>query len=286
MMRPRFLARTWGLALACQEEMVFSGYTGYERFIKTGGAGLRARHRWRPGPAAPPDMVMSRHFLSPAGGFREQQRFIAWARELVRLPAPGEGALDYLLPEAQWRELLARAPDPESWLMALSQATGVYFFPSREFVRRLLRYLQWLGVKRVMEAGAGRGYLSAVLAGLCAARGIAFLAVDRGQGEFASGLPVHPTVQRGDVFTSIQDFRPQVVIFAWPPPGQSLAAICQAPFLHYLIVIGESGTGVTGAREDWEQLPHKVSAALSRGGWGRTGGDYHAVTVFYGAAAR
>jgi hypothetical protein len=245
---------------AGQEEIVFSEDTGYENFM------VRPR------------------FLNPGSSFREQQRFVAWARELVRLPAPGEGALDYLLAEADWRELLARAPDPESWLMALSQATGVYFFPSRESLRRLLRYLHLLGVDRVMEAGAGRGYLSAGLARLCAARGVAFLAVDRGQGEFASGLPVHPAVQRDDVFTAIQDFRPQVVLYAWPPPGQSLAAICQAPFLHYLIVIGERGTGVTGAREDWEQLPHKLSAALSRGGWGRTGGDRHAVTIFYGAA--
>jgi hypothetical protein len=227
---------------------------------------------------------MMERFLSPGSGFRDQQRFVAWARELVRLPAPGEGDLDYLLPAARWRELLAQAPDPAAWLMALSQATGVYFFPSREWAIRLLRYLQLLRVDRIMEAGAGRGYLSAALAPQCAARGMAWLAVDRGQGEFASGLPVHPAVQRDDVFTAIRAFQPQVVIYAWPPPGQSLAAICQAPFLHYLILIGEGGTGVTGAREDWEQLPHKISAVLSRGGWGRTGASRRAVTIFYGGA--
>ena len=62
--------------------------------------------------------------------------------------------------------------------MALSQATGVYFFPSREWVQTLMRYLKLLGVTRLLEAGAGRGYLTAALAPACAALGIRFRAVD------------------------------------------------------------------------------------------------------------
>ena len=219
----------------------------------------------------------------PSGNFREQARFLKFAGELVRLPAPGEGPLDYLLPEARWRELLSQAPDPEAWLMALSQATGVYFFPSREWVARLWRYLQLLRVTRLLEAGAGRGYFTAALAPLCAAGGMAFLAVDRGDGEFAAGLPVYSGVKPGDVSAALRELQPEVVLYAWPPPGQSLAAICQTPFLHYLIEIGEAGTGVTGAREDWERLPHKISGVLSREARGRTGGSQQAVTIFYGA---
>jgi hypothetical protein len=221
--------------------------------------------------------------LQPSENFRRQRQFLDFARSLVRLPAPGEGPLDYLLPEAGWRELLGRAPDPAAWLMAVSGATGVYFFPSREWVLKLWRYLGLLGVKRVLEAGAGRGYLTAALAPLCERVGIAFKAVDRGDGEFVSGLPVHPRVERGEVLATVFEFRPQVVLYAWPPAGQSLAAICQAPFLHYLIVMGEPGTGVTGARQDWETQPHKLSRALSRGARGRTGDRRHAVTIFYGA---
>ena len=130
--------------------------------------------------------------------FREQRQFQEAARSLVRLPAPGEGPLDYLLPEARWQELLGRAPDPAAWLMALSEATGVYFFPSREWVPRFVRYLRLLKVSRLLEAGAGRGYLTAALAPLCAAAGIDFRAVDRGDGEFVSELPVHPRVERGE----------------------------------------------------------------------------------------
>ena len=222
--------------------------------------------------------------MQPAADFRQQQRFRSFARHLVRLPAPGEGPLAYLLPEARWRELLGQVPDPAAWLMALSAATGVYFFPSREWLLRLVRYLRLLKVTRVLEVGAGRGYLTAALAPLCQAAGITFRAVDRGDGEFVSELPVHPRVARGEAVAAALAFQPQVVLYAWPPPGQSVAAICQAPFLHYLILVGEAGGGATGDPGDWEKLPHRVSPALSRYGRGRTGPARHGVTVFYGGA--
>ena len=222
----------------------------------------------------------------PSGlSFREHQAFQQFARDLVRLPAPGEGPLEYLLPEARWRELTARVPDDAAWLMALSRATGVYFFPSREWVAALMRYLHLLRVTRLLEAGAGRGYLTAALAPLCAAAGMAFRALDKGEGEFVSGLPVYPGVEAGDARAAVREFKPQVVLYAWPPPGQSVAAICQTPFLHYLILVGEAGGGATGAQEDWETLPHKWSPALSRYGRGRTGARRHRVTIFYGHGA-
>jgi hypothetical protein len=220
-----------------------------------------------------------------ASTFREYRRFLDEARGLVRLPEPGEGPLDYLLPEARWQELLRRQPDPAAWLMALSQATGVYFFPSREWPRRFLRFLRFLKITRLLEAGAGRGYLTAALAPLCQAAGIAFMAVDKGEGEFQSGLPAHPRMERGDVFEAVRDFRPQAVLYAWPPPGQSIARICQAEFLHYLILVGEAGGGVTGDPADWRILPHRQSPALSRYGRGRTGEERHRVTIFGGGAS-
>jgi len=219
----------------------------------------------------------------PSGlSFREHRTFERLARDLVRLPGPGEGPLEHLLPEARWRELAAGVPDEAAWLMALSQATGIYFFPSREWVPALMRYLKFLGVTRLLEAGAGRGYLAAALTPCCAAAGIRFRAVDQGDGEFVSGLPVYPGVERADALTAAREFRPEVVLYAWPPPGQSVAPLCQTDFLHYLILIGEAGGGATGSREDWETLPHRVSPALSRYGRGRTGALSHRVTVFDG----
>jgi hypothetical protein len=218
----------------------------------------------------------------PSGlSFREHRAFERLAQDLVRLPGPGARPLDHLLPEALWRELTRGVPDEAAWLMALSQATGVYFFPSREWVHTLMRCLKFLGVTRLLEVGAGRGYLAAALTPLCAAAGIRFRAVDTGAGEFVTGLPVYAGVERADALTAAREFRPQVIIYAWPPPGQSVASLCQMDFLYYLMLIGEAGGGATGAREDWETLPHRVSPALSRYGRGRTGTLSHRVTVFY-----
>jgi hypothetical protein len=218
--------------------------------------------------------------------FREHRQFLDRARRLVRLPEAGEGPLDYLVPEARWQEIMQRQADPAGWLMALSQATGVYFFPSREWPPRLLRFLKLLRITRLLEAGAGRGYLSAALAPLCQATGISFRAVDKGEGEFQTGLPVHPRVERGDVFRVIDEFRPQAVLYAWPPPGQSLARICQANFLHYLVLMGEAGGGATGDPRDWQTLRHRESPVLSQYGRGRTGPGRHRVTIFYGGKKR
>ncbi len=214
--------------------------------------------------------------------FREHQRFLEQARSLVHLPEAGAGPLDHLLSEARWQELLRGASDQAAWLVALSQATGVYFFPSREWPPRFLRFLRLLKIKRLLEAGAGRGYLTAALAPLCQGAGLIFRAVDRGDGEFQSGQPVHPRVERGDVFETIRDFRPEAVLYAWPPPGQSLVRICQMDFLHYLIMVGEAGGGATGDPQDWRRLAHRASPSLSRWGRGRTGLERHRATVFYG----
>ena len=218
----------------------------------------------------------------PSPRFQEQRRFKEFARTLVRLPEPGEGPLDYLLPEARWQELYAQIRDPESWFMALSQATGVYFFPSQEWVPRLLKFLKRLGVTQLLEAGAGRGYLSAGLSLLAPGAGLTFKAVDKGDGEFVSELPVYHGVERGDVFEMAGDFKPQAVLYAWPPPGQSIAPLLKIPSLRYLLLIGEEKGGAAGAREDWERLPHKDSRFLRNFSRGRTGPKKHRVTIFCG----
>ena len=181
--------------------------------------------------------------------------------------------------------MLYRQSGPAAWLMAPSQATGVYFFPSREWPLRLLRYLKLLRINRLLEAGAGRDYLIGALAPLGNTSGIIFRVVNKGEGEFQSGLPVNQRVERGNVFQTIQEFRPEVVLCDWPP-GQSFAGICQADFLRYIMVVGEAGGGATGVPQDWQTLRHRESPALSRYGRGRTETEKHRVTVFYGYSRR
>jgi len=226
--------------------------------------------------------MMNPEFLQPSEDFRQQHRFEAWAQALIRLPEAGEGPVDHLLPEADWQLLLKQASDPEDWLAAVSRTTGIYFFPSREWPTRLLRWLKQVRAPRLLEAGAGRGYLTAALEPLAAAAGLAFQAVDRGQGEFVSSLPLHPAVTRGDVFTEIHRFLPDAVLYGWPPPGQLLAPLFACPSLRYLIIAGEPGGGATGAREDWERLSPRKSPYLSPFCRGRTGPACHQVTIFCG----
>jgi hypothetical protein len=216
-----------------------------------------------------------------AAGFAARRRFEAAAQEFIRLPRAGEGPLDHLLPEVVWQELLRETPEAEDWLMALSAATGVYFWPSREWPPRFIRLLRLLKVHRLLEAGAGRGYLSAALAPLARQAGLTFKAVDKGQGEFQTSLPVAEEVEAGDVFAIAPEFQPEAILYAWPPPGQSLAPLFHTGALRHLIVVGEAGGGATGAREDWLVLPHKPSPALSRFGRGRTGPGRHRVTIFW-----
>jgi hypothetical protein len=217
--------------------------------------------------------------------WRELRRFQQEAQTLIRLPQPGADPLDHLLSEQEWQARFPSDQDVELQLMALSQATGVYFFPSKEWVRLFTRFLKKLRVDRVLEAGAGRGYLAAALGPRLDQMGITFRAIDRLEGEFDQGLPPHPIVQPGDVFTEIWQFQPEVVLYAWPPPGQSLAAICRCPHVRYLVVVGEREGGCTGAAEDWQRFRHHFSGLLSRYGRSRTGQRHQAVTIFYGAGS-
>jgi len=219
--------------------------------------------------------------FSPEGTFRERRRFEDWAHRWIRLPGSDEQPDEHLHPEEDWRRCLKEIPDPADWLAALSKVTGVYFFPSREWPQRLVRLLKLLKVNRLLEAGAGRGYLSIALAFRCRAAGLIFKAVDKGEGEFVSGLPVSPVVEKGDVFEVVWAFRPQAILYAWPPPGQSLGSLLHVPSVKYLIVVGEAGGGVTGSPEDWLRLNHKKSPFLTRFGRGRTGERQHQVTIFY-----
>jgi len=222
--------------------------------------------------------------MKKAGGlWREQRRREDWARSLVRLPTPGEAPGAHLLPESRWRELIPLDASGEELAVFLSQTTGVYFFPSREWVRLFCRLVARLDLRRVLEAGAGRGYLAAALAPGLAAAGVAYTAIDTFAGEYNPGLPYHPLVQPGDVFRDLDRHRPDLILYAWPPPGQTLDPVIRHPGVRYVMVLGESGGGCTGDPADWRRFRHHHSRLLSRFGVGRTGRRLQAVTIFYGA---
>lgn len=225
------------------------------------------------------------HWCAAGATWRERRRFQDAARTIIQLPAPGDAPLEHLLTEAAWHRLVPPNDQEEAVLTALSQATGVYFFPSREWVPALSRFLHLLGIQRVLEAGAGRGYLAAALAPLLARQKIAFQAVDNAQGEFESGLPRHPVVKQADALTAVQDFRADLVVYAWPPPGQSIGPLCHSPGVRYVLVIGEHQGGCTGEPADWQRFRHHSAGLLSRYGLGRSGRRRQVTTIFFAAAS-
>jgi hypothetical protein len=222
----------------------------------------------------------------PQATWRQRQRFRETARQLLRLPEPQEDPLAVLLSEAEWHGLLPPGAEAETVLAALSQETGIYFFPTREWVRRFCRLVKLLGATRVLEAGAGRGYAAAALEPALSSLGIGFRAVDSGQGEFESGLPRHPVVQAASAEVAVAIFRPDFILAVWPPPGQSLGPLLASPGVRYLLVMGESQGGCTGDPADWQRYPHRELPTLSRLGWGRSGRQRQAATLFWPPGTR
>lgn len=212
---------------------------------------------------------------------RGWQRLVAAARRLFYLPAAGGGE-EHLLSVAEWNRLAPPAVEA-ALLPALSLATGIYFFPTREWLHRCCRFLELLRSRRVLEAGAGRGYLAAALAPRLAARGIAFLAVEKTAGAYDQGLPHHPVVQPGDALLAVHQWRPDIILYAWPPPGQSIAPLCRPPWVRFVLVLGEPGGGCTGDPRDWQRLAHRTITSLSRLSWARSGRQRQSATLFYGA---
>jgi len=224
-------------------------------------------------------------WVAPTATWRQRQRFRETARALVRLPEPQEEPLEVLLAEADWRRLVPPVEAAETVLAALSQETGIYFFPSREWVVRFCRYVHLLKIRRVLEAGAGRGYLAAALAPCLGRQGVAFLAVDNGQAEFASGLPRHPVVQAASALDAVHALQPELVLYAWPPPGQSIGPLLAGPGVRYVLVVGERHGGCTGDPADWQNFPQREMHTLSRLGLGRSGRRCQAATLFCQAEA-
>jgi len=93
-------------------------------------------------------------------------------------------------------------------------ATGLqlYFLPTEEFLRALIRLFRHLGVSRVLEVGAGEGFL----AGALAARGFPVVATDL---EAVPGAPYGAPVHRAGHLEAVATRQPELAFWCWPPFG-------------------------------------------------------------------
>jgi hypothetical protein len=114
---------------------------------------------------------------------------------------------------------------------------------------------------------------------------VAFKAVDNAQGEFESGLPRHPVVENLNALLAVQSFHPDLILYAWPPPGQSIGSLCRSLGVRYVLLVGEPDGGCTGNPADWQSFYCRSMDFLGHYGLGRSGRQRQTATLFFGAAS-
>jgi|GEM_PF-6296311 hypothetical protein len=206
---------------------------------------------------------------------REQRAFIrAVAGEVKKLPdfSPSRELI------AKGREMLfshgrRRLPslgEVEGFLqegglfseVALTERKHLYFLPTSEFLRALIRLCRHLGVKRVLEVGAGEGFM----AGALAARGLPVVATDL---EAAPGEPYGVPVQRASHLEAVAAFQPELIFWCWPPLGsRAPQELLQARGWEYYLDVGDGGCA-TGTANLVPQFRGRYLHNLSRLGYTR-----------------
>ena len=146
--------------------------------------------------------------------------------------------------------------------VALAERTQLYFLPTAEFLRALIRLCRHLGVKRVLEVGAGEGFMAAALA----ERGFQVMATDL---EAMPAAPYGVPVYRASHLEAAAAFKPEMVFWCWPPLGsRAPQELLQAPGLKYYLDVGDGG-GATGAPNLVPQFRGRYLHTLSRLGYTR-----------------
>jgi serine/threonine-protein kinase len=158
-------------------------------------------------------------------------------------PAPELLARGRELLLSHGRRRLPRRAEVEGFLrdggffseVALADGLQLYFLPTEEFITALIRLFRHLGVKRVVEVGAGEGFV----AGALAARGFPVAATDL---EAVPGTPYGVPVHRASHLEAVALFKPELAFWCWPPfnsraPGE----LIQAPGLKYYLDVGDGG---------------------------------------------
>ncbi len=236
-------------------------------------------------------------FAARGGGPRRQHARAALARVLWTRTGqrrlPGAAALDAALSVV--------APEDLYWMCELAPLGPLYFLPTRRFVAALATELRALGASRVLEVGAGDGFLSR---SLCrAAPELRVVASDSGawqrplarmnaadrkehRGRTVPGLTLGVEVHRVAALPAIARYRPDVVLAVWLPPGPLLDRLIRSP-VPYVLEIGAPG-GVTAGPWSWRFAHDFLDGPLET--WARCRLDarpaaalHSRVTLYYGA---
>jgi len=149
-----------------------------------------------------------------------------------------------------------------SWL-EYCEASGVFHFPTVDYVECLAEAVERSGAQVAVEVAAGRGALAAALRRL----GVAVTATDpRGEGPDVVECSAHGALSR---------FEPDLVIGCWTPVDSGIdAAVMAWPSVRRYLYIGHEHNGMVGHERLW-QTPgwtHRRLEDADRVNLGRT--DY------------
>jgi hypothetical protein len=186
---------------------------------------------------------------------RAQLSRVLWNRHGERR-LPGAAELDDALSGV--------SPEDLAWICEFAELGPLYFLPTRRFVAALARTFRELGVRRVVEVGAGDGFLAHALQ--VRAPWLEVVATDSGawqrpearmsaaeQKRLARtpvpGLALGGNVLKMSARQAIARFAPDAVLGAWLVPGPLLDSLIRAP-VRYVLDIG-AGSGVTGHVRSW-----------------------------------
>jgi hypothetical protein len=140
--------------------------------------------------------------------------------------------------------IAALSPEDVWWVAEASSAGPVYLMPTKEWLRALLRFIEAMGAKSVLEIAAGDGFLSACVAKArpslkvratdnhAWARLAARLSPEearRGAGLGLSGIRIPASVERLSASAAIARYRPDLVLVSWAPPGLLVERAIRAP---------------------------------------------------------
>jgi hypothetical protein len=195
------------------------------------------------------------------------------------------------------RELLpalsACTRDDLWWVCETNSAGPVYLLPTTEWIAALRDTLASLKAKRVVEIGAGDGFLARSLGGV--------IATDSGAWRSASarmnardhramkdvplaGIRGHDVVKMSAT-AAVNKLRPDVVLVSWAPPGLMVERAIRGP-CRYVLDIGVDGDVCGNGMKTWRFHKDFLDGPVETRALCRLGAGATRVTAYYGKRHR
>ena len=197
--------------------------------------------------------------------------------------------------------IAACAPGDLWWVCEANSAGPLYLLPTREWLTALARFIASTGAKKVLEIGAGDGFLSTVLQRRC--KGLQVRATDdfswtkvanrmsaADRREFGAtpfrGIQPLPIVEKRAAVATIDAWRPDLVIVSWAPPGTLVERAIRAPS-RLVLDLSVDGDVCGNGEKTWRFEKEFLDGPLEERALCRLDEDPHAAratraTLYYG----